>query len=42
MSATDILTALFFRVLNIFPENPKNPERDRFVLSKVTLRWRFM
>lgn len=34
MSATDILTALFFRVLNIFPESPKNPERDRFVLSK--------
>lgn len=34
LSATDILTALYFSVMNIDPENPKNPERDRFVLSK--------
>jgi transketolase len=34
MSAIDILTALFFRVLRIWPDQPKHPERDRFVLSK--------
>ena len=34
MSAIDILTALYFRVLRIWPDQPKNPERDRFVLSK--------
>ncbi|ASP83090.1 transketolase [Sinorhizobium meliloti] len=34
MSAIDILTALYFRVLRIWPDQPKHPERDRFVLSK--------
>lgn len=34
LSATDILTTLYFRVMNIDPKNPKMPERDRFVLSK--------
>ena len=34
MSASDILTALYFRVLNIRPEEPGWPDRDRFVLSK--------
>ena len=34
MSAIDILTALYFRVLRVWPDQPKNPERDRFVLSK--------
>ncbi len=34
LSAFDILTALYFRVLNIRPEDPDWPERDRFVLSK--------
>ena len=34
LSATDILTALYFRVLNIRPEEPDWPDRDRFVLSK--------
>jgi transketolase len=34
MSAIDILTALYFRVLRIWPDQPKNPERDRFILSK--------
>lgn len=34
LSAADILTALYFNVMNIDPENPKDPERDRFVLSK--------
>ena len=34
LSATDILTTLFFLEMNIDPENPKCPDRDRFVLSK--------
>lgn len=34
MSATDILTALYFRVLRVWPDRPKDPARDRFVLSK--------
>lgn len=34
MSAIDILTALYFRVLRINPQAPKDPARDRFVLSK--------
>jgi len=34
MSSIDILTALFFRVLRVWPDQPKHPDRDRFVLSK--------
>ncbi len=34
LSATDILTALYFHVLNLRPEDPDWPDRDRFVLSK--------
>ncbi|WFU12109.1 transketolase (plasmid) [Rhizobium sp. CB3090] len=34
MSAIDILTALYFRVLKIYPSEPKRPDRDRFILSK--------
>ncbi|WP_430442175.1 transketolase [Shinella sp.] len=34
MSAIDILTALYFRILNVSPDEPKRPDRDRFVLSK--------
>lgn len=34
LSAIDILTALYFRVLNIRPSEPAWPDRDRFVLSK--------
>ncbi|MBN1463422.1 MAG: transketolase [Paludibacteraceae bacterium] len=33
LSAADILTALYFNLLNINPHNPKDPNRDRFVLS---------
>jgi len=33
-SATDILTALYFRVMNIRPDQPDWPDRDRFILSK--------
>jgi transketolase len=34
LSATDMLVALYFRVLNIRPDEPAWPDRDRFVLSK--------
>ncbi len=34
MSAMDMLAALYFRILNIRPEKPLWPDRDRFVLSK--------
>ncbi|WP_319244554.1 transketolase [uncultured Propionivibrio sp.] len=34
LSAADIMTALYFNVLNLDPENPKWKGRDRFVLSK--------
>lgn len=34
LSATDIVTALYFDILNIDPKNPSWKERDRFVLSK--------
>lgn len=34
MSVIDILTALYFRVLNVDPAEPRKPDRDRFVLSK--------
>ena len=34
LSAADIFTYLYFEEMNIDPENPDMPERDRFVLSK--------
>lgn len=34
LSATDVVTALYFRVMRIDPENPDWPDRDRFILSK--------
>ncbi len=34
LSATDMLVALYFRILDIRPEEPDWPDRDRFVLSK--------
>ena len=34
LSIADILTYLYFDYLNIDPEDPKNENRDRFVLSK--------
>src|ERR1700737_5510945 len=33
-SAMDIMIALYFRVMKIRPEEPKWPDRDRFILSK--------
>ncbi len=34
LSAVNVLTALYFQVLNTNPSNLKDPNRDRFVLSK--------
>jgi transketolase len=34
LSEVEILVALYFRILNIDPQNPDWTERDRFVLSK--------
>ena len=33
-SVMEILTDLYFRQMNISPENMDDPDRDRFVLSK--------
>lgn len=34
LSAADIVTALYFRLMRLDPENPDWPDRDRFILSK--------
>ncbi|MBS3970959.1 MAG: transketolase [Clostridia bacterium] len=34
LSAADILSLLYFRKLKVDPADPKNPSRDRFILSK--------
>ena len=34
MSMTDMAVALYYDFLNFDPKDPKNPDRDRFVLSK--------
>ena len=34
LSAADMMTYLYFKEMNIDPADPKNPDRDRFVLSK--------
>ena len=34
LSATDMLVALYFEILNIDPSNPEWEDRDRFILSK--------
>lgn len=34
LSCIDILTALYFEVMNISPETTNDPNRDRFILSK--------
>jgi len=33
-SCVEILAALYFSVLRLYPEDPRHPDRDRFVLSK--------
>ncbi len=34
LSATEMFTYLYFKEMNVDPADPKNPNRDRFVLSK--------
>lgn len=34
LSAADLFTYLYFEEMNVDPKNPKDPQRDRFVLSK--------
>lgn len=34
LSATDIVTALYFRIMRVDPTNPRWEDRDRFILSK--------
>ena len=34
LSVAEFVTACYFRAMNIDPENPRWPDRDRFVLSK--------
>lgn len=34
LSAADIMTYLYFNEMKVDPKNPKDPKRDRFVLSK--------
>ncbi|HBR04030.1 MAG TPA: transketolase [Ruminiclostridium sp.] len=34
LSGADIMTYLYFKELRVDPKNPKDPNRDRFVLSK--------
>ena len=34
LSIADILAYLYFEEMTVYPEDPKNPNRDRFVLSK--------
>ena len=34
LSATDTLATLFFAVLRVDPQAPRDPKRDRFILSK--------
>ena len=34
LSAADLFTYLYFKELRVDPQNPKDPDRDRFVLSK--------
>ena len=33
LSAADLFTYLYFKEMEIDPKNPKDPDRDRFVLS---------
>jgi transketolase len=34
LSCVDILVALYFHILRYHPGNPKDPDRDRFIMSK--------
>ena len=34
LSVVDMLVTLYFEIMNIDPNNPYDPDRDRFILSK--------
>lgn len=34
LSETDILVALYYGIMKVYPDGPLRPERDRFILSK--------
>lgn len=34
LSIVDVITTLYFEIMNVDPKDPHNPDRDRFVLSK--------
>ncbi len=34
LSASDVVTALYFKIMNVDPEDPYKNDRDRFILSK--------
>ena len=34
LSVTDMITALYFDIMNVDPNHPEKPDRDRFILSK--------
>ena len=34
LSCLNVMTALYFKYLNVDPKDPKNPNRDRFILRK--------
>ena len=42
LSAADIYTYLYYKEMKVTPENPNNPDRDRFVLQKDTAAPRYM
>ena len=35
LSCVEILVALYFKIMNIFPKEPENQERDRLIFSKA-------
>ena len=37
LSCLDVLTTLYFDVMKVDPQNPRDPDRDRFVMSKGPL-----
>lgn len=34
LSAAEVVTALYYEIMNVDPKNPKDPDRDRFIMSK--------
>ena len=36
LSAVEAMVALYFHHMHINPKNPRDPDRDRFILAKAT------